>query len=293
MFKKTVAQPDGLPTQQSDYQSDRQELSLRVKQAQECYKHIPENLSPAEYEFLDVFDTRGNAFGRVNLWAAGRTGVRHKTANAILITPDNKIVSQLRSKNSFLFPHCYSLSAGGHMSYANVHAPSISPRQTIVKELREELGLAVRPERFQCLGSTSGIPNSLKLWVYAQADIKLTLAQFDGSGSNIGVTVKSGHPKQELIADLKKAIIHNRTMVGLQRECWNEEICHYYTVRVTDAEIQQIFFADGEVSGFKQLPVEQFIAAGQDLDSTTDNLYSLFYNREDIARELIARVHTP
>lgn len=286
MLKKTVYIRERILPSYSDWQ----ELDRRIRAAQELYKNIPRGLSKSAYEFLDVFDNAGGFFGRVNLWAAGCCGVRHKTTNAILITPDNKVISQLRAKNSFLFPNRYSLSVGGHLSYATLDAPRLSPRQTIVKELAEEFGLLVNPRRFKCLGDFRGIPNFLKVWRYCDVETKIMFTQFDAAGQDIGIDVLVGNPTGERLRQIVAAIREQRAVSGLTLECWNEEICYYYTLRITQKELHAISFADGEVSGMKLLAAEDMIAAGKKLHQTTDNLYSLFYDRQDIARELMLRV---
>jgi 8-oxo-dGTP pyrophosphatase MutT (NUDIX family) len=71
-------------------------------------------------------------------------GIIHMTADIFLILPDRNIIIQKRS-SSVDIPETFGPSAGGHSEYNQ------SPRDTIIEELHEELGLKLSIDRINCV----------------------------------------------------------------------------------------------------------------------------------------------
>jgi hypothetical protein len=61
---------------------------------------------------------------------------------------------------------------------------------------------------------------------------------------------------------------------------------------IGEDEIAKISFADGEVEGFRRVSLDGLVQEAGRLDTTTDSLYTLFFDRTDIANELRERIAT-
>jgi 8-oxo-dGTP diphosphatase len=91
-------------------------------------------------EFVDLMDENGNELGikkeknRVHL-----DGDWHKGAHAWILKGD-KILLQRRASRKEFFPDCFDVSCGGHVKSGETF------EETLVRELKEELGLSVKKE---------------------------------------------------------------------------------------------------------------------------------------------------
>ena len=258
---------------------------------------LPASASTSDREWLDVFDDRGNHVGRVRKYFAHRLGIRHKTAAVILVAPDGKLLLQLRSAENDFMPNKVSLSAGGHMGYEEHGAASMTPLEVVQKELREELGLEILDgNRFIPIGNAArGEKLFLKVWKYSDHKNSAVLHQFDERGLNVGAEVRQGSFSNEMLDTLKRAVGRTKYMVNaaaeqLRLERWNIEFCHVYLLFLEQKEIDVIRFADGTASGMQSVTLEEMISMGNDLDVATDSLFSLFFSRKSIAREIEQRL---
>lgn len=103
-------------------------------------------------EWLDIVDEEGNPTGQViDRRLAHAQGIRHRTAHVWLLrynkqTNRPEILLQLRSRTKDSFPGCYDISSAGHIPAGVDYIPSA------LRELREELGLEVKPEELHYCG---------------------------------------------------------------------------------------------------------------------------------------------
>ena len=95
-------------------------------------------------ELLDIVDENGLPTGETTDRAtAHREGLRHRTAHLWLLRRRQGLVElllQRRSMEKDSYPGCYDISSAGHIPAGVDFIPSA------LRELKEELGLAARPE---------------------------------------------------------------------------------------------------------------------------------------------------
>ncbi len=89
-------------------------------------------------ELVDVLDKNGQPTGRkATIDEVCDQGYWHNSVHAIIITEDNRIVAQKRSRDIIMNPNLIELSAGGIVSAGE------KPEQAIRREVKEELGIGV------------------------------------------------------------------------------------------------------------------------------------------------------
>jgi isopentenyldiphosphate isomerase len=288
-------------------QQDLEEIDRRLDKANRLTPPPYTQLPTYHPEYFPIFDIAGcvlKSKGLIINWRAHLAGIRHKTVNAIFITERGELILQRRASNTIIFPSRYSLSVGGHVSHDTPDANcDIDPLDKLMAETKEELGLTIERARFVPLGDPQrGISNFLHAWVYQHDEIKAMVTVFDPSAKHIGLSLDTGAKaslSDHLAADVKE-IVRRETLGSIPEETMrqhhlslftrNVELCHFYTVTVRDAEIAKIHFADGEVAGFRRVDFDGLIREARSLDTTTDSLYTLFYDRDDIAKELKERI---
>ncbi|MBC8110222.1 MAG: NUDIX domain-containing protein [Verrucomicrobia bacterium] len=72
-----------------------------------------------------------------------RDGDWHRTIQVFVVNQAEQVLCNLRSKEKDVYPLCWDISVGGHA------APGESSLQTALRELREELGVAVQPQELR------------------------------------------------------------------------------------------------------------------------------------------------
>ena len=283
--------------------ADRIEQLRRVAAARGLPE--PENAWGSVLEILPVFDYTGQKIEAVPSYMAHRMGIRHQTANLIVVLPNGLVILQQRAMHQLFFPGGWGLSAGGHMKIEKKNDLAPTPLQVIREELAEELGLNnVNTERFIDLGVA---PNFLRVWEYEKNNVQATILQFDAQAEDIFIDVKNGALSAAEKSTIKELVKTGKNSLELQTKRRNEELCSYFILVITAGEyltIQKHSPAveqrtDGtfvaEVAGLRAVPLEEVIKAGRNLATATDNLYSLFYNRVDIAdrlRQIVSQVLT-
>ena len=102
-------------------------------------------------EYLDVCDESGRPTGAVvERGAAHSDGVLHRTAHVWVIRERDgqvQVLLQKRSSETESFPGMYDISSSGHIP------AGAEPLPSALRELREELGIAARPEELAYAGS--------------------------------------------------------------------------------------------------------------------------------------------
>lgn len=95
-------------------------------------------------EFFDVVDVLGNPTGvTVDRERAHAEGIPHRTAHVWIVRRKNdkvQILLQKRCENKDSFPGCYDISSAGHIPAGVEYIDSA------IRELKEELGVDIRPE---------------------------------------------------------------------------------------------------------------------------------------------------
>lgn len=111
-----------------------------------------ENIEEQSVEWLDIVDDKGVPTGHiVDRRTAHAQGIRHRTAHVWILrynaqSKKKEILLQLRSKTKDSFPGCYDISSAGHIPAGVDYIPSA------LRELREELGVDVKPEELHYCG---------------------------------------------------------------------------------------------------------------------------------------------
>lgn len=105
------------------------------------------NITPPPEEYFDVLDENGEKTGRTKLRReVHRDGDWHRAVDVFVVKGD-EVLLQKRCATKDSYPDTWDLSCGGHIT-----AGEDSP-ETAVRELEEELGLKVRPEELEFVGS--------------------------------------------------------------------------------------------------------------------------------------------
>ena len=102
-------------------------------------------------EIFDICDENGMPTGRtVPRETAHRDGVLHRTAHLWILRrgPDGtEALLQKRSRNKDSYPGMYDTSSAGHIP------AGCGPRESALRELREELGVSAGPDELGYIGS--------------------------------------------------------------------------------------------------------------------------------------------
>lgn len=97
---------------------------------------------------LDVLDEKGNPTGVSKPFDdVHRDGDWHRGAHVWLVRKNGELLLQRRSKHVSAYPLMWDISASGHIDAGDTSI------QTAQKELREELGIDLPQERFECIGT--------------------------------------------------------------------------------------------------------------------------------------------
>lgn len=111
-------------------------------------------LNGKELELFDVLDENGNRTGRVQeRGVCHREGDPHHAVHVWIVREVNgrrQVLLQKRSRDKDSNPGCYDISSAGHMSAGEEPIPSA------IREIGEELGLAVGPEDLEYAGLFCG-----------------------------------------------------------------------------------------------------------------------------------------
>ena len=103
--------------------------------------------APAEEERFDVLDERGALTGETRARSEVHAlGLFHRAVHVWLLAPAScELLLQLRAASKDSWPSRWDVSSAGHVSAGEQSLPSAA------RELAEELGLALAPQRFRLL----------------------------------------------------------------------------------------------------------------------------------------------
>ncbi len=98
-------------------------------------------------EWVDVLDEEGRHTGeRILKSEAHNKGVFHPTVHVWFYTDKGKVLLQQRAEIKKTFPLCWDVSVAGHIAAGEKIIPAA------LREIREEVGLKVRPQELYPLG---------------------------------------------------------------------------------------------------------------------------------------------
>jgi isopentenyl-diphosphate delta-isomerase len=100
-------------------------------------------------ELLDVLNEDGTPTGkRILKSEAHRVGAWHRAAHVWIVTPDLRVLLQRRAAVKENYPRLWDVSAAGHV------AAGESAIEAAIREVREELGIALRETELEPIGRT-------------------------------------------------------------------------------------------------------------------------------------------
>ena len=102
---------------------------------------VKEDFSAAEDEWFDVVDALDRPIDRATRAEAHRQGFFHRAVHVFVLDRDDLMVVQRRSLNKDTAPGLWCSSCSGHLDAGEDYAPAA------VRELKEEIGLEVFPEK--------------------------------------------------------------------------------------------------------------------------------------------------
>lgn len=103
-------------------------------------------------EYIDVLNEKGEKTGsQLPKSEVHSKSLWHLSVNLWVVTPDNKILLQKRSKNKDAFPGCWAHAASGHVSAGETSI------EATIKEAEEEIGLSFKPSDLEYLFSYSKV----------------------------------------------------------------------------------------------------------------------------------------
>jgi isopentenyl-diphosphate delta-isomerase len=120
-------------------------------------------------EPVDILDEQGNKTGQSMLKSEAHTkGLWHGGAHIWIYNSKGEVLMQLRSPKKIVRPNIWDVSIAGHIQAGK------TPRQTVVEEAQEELGLPVDHNDLKFIGNTivdlqepGGWQHRVYLWIYA------------------------------------------------------------------------------------------------------------------------------
>lgn len=102
---------------------------------------------PASDELLDVVNDRDEVIDHAARAAVHARRLNHRAVHVLLVNDRGEIYLQLRAATKESFPGCWDSSASGHVAAGEDYLPAA------VRELEEELGLSVAPDRLQLVAT--------------------------------------------------------------------------------------------------------------------------------------------
>lgn len=98
-------------------------------------------------EWVDILDEAGMPTGKTALKSeAHKMGWYHPTVHIWCYSKDHRVLLQRRGALKRTFPNLWDVSVAGHM------AAGESPTSAALREVKEEIGLAIRPEELHKIG---------------------------------------------------------------------------------------------------------------------------------------------
>jgi isopentenyl-diphosphate delta-isomerase len=111
-------------------------------------------------ELVDILDEQMNQTGESMLKSeAHAKNLRHGGAHLWIYNSNGEVLLQLRHPTKVIRPNVWDVSVAGHISAGH------QPKETIVREAEEELGLKIGPEKLKYIGTTE-VEEPMDGWVH-------------------------------------------------------------------------------------------------------------------------------
>lgn len=133
----------------------------RLRRTEDNYQKITANIASEIFERVDdlcealertswsqIYDAHNKPLGyRLPVgWTTDRNGLWRRSVHAVVTTANRKFVVEKRSADIVFAPNMLDISLGGGVDAGE------TPRQAVMRELAEELGVRARPEQVTFLG---------------------------------------------------------------------------------------------------------------------------------------------
>lgn len=103
-------------------------------------------------EYFDVLTESGDYTDRIESREECHSkGLWHKAVASYIINSKNQVLLQKRSANKRLWPNLWDMSAGGHVLAGEFGF------QSIIREIKEELGIDIKKEDITFLGCATSV----------------------------------------------------------------------------------------------------------------------------------------
>ena len=123
-----------------------------------------------QHELLTEVDDNNNVIGSISRQDAHNNPSKfYRTIMVLVKNQNDEILIQKRSSTKDLYPNCWDLSVGGHVSYGNTY------EETAVRELHEELGINTTKKDLILRGEVLvSLPNSNEFFNVFEYTLKET-----------------------------------------------------------------------------------------------------------------------
>lgn len=103
-------------------------------------------------EYIDVLNEKGDYTGRTETREkCHKEGLWHKAVVVFILNNKKQVLLQRRSPSKKLWPNLWDITAGGHVLAGEFGF------QAIIRECKEELGIALEPKDITFLGASTSI----------------------------------------------------------------------------------------------------------------------------------------
>jgi len=108
-------------------------------------------------ELIDILDADGRMTNRTAMKSeAHKNGWFHQTVHIWFYTLDGKVLLQQRGKNKDVYPLLWDVSVAGHIGAGENIITSA------LREIEEEIGLTIQPDKLQKIGVFKSVHNHSK-----------------------------------------------------------------------------------------------------------------------------------
>jgi isopentenyl-diphosphate Delta-isomerase len=141
-------------------------------------------------ELIDIYDENNKPLGIQKMKSeAHKNGLWHRASHVWIYNSIGQMLLQLRAKDKDTYPDKWDISAAGHAMAGE------TPEATALRELKEELGLVVGPDKLESVG-TRQVSRDFDNGIKNREHQSIYLLKFDGD-------IGSLHAQEEEIQEIK------------------------------------------------------------------------------------------